>query len=105
MKKPLSDKVLLDPENKFVKLMFYMYSMEPPLYADLNRACRSMDETKLHSLGPYARVIFHMLNWGSVLDSKRPDPLKMGKEVGHDSLYGKYDGSFMTFKGVIMFQG
>ena len=45
-----------------------MYSIEPPLYGDLNKACRNMDHQKLETLGPYARVLYEVLFNGKVQD-------------------------------------
>lgn len=35
----------------------YLYSLEPPLYRHLNRACREKDITKIDTLGPFAAVL------------------------------------------------
>lgn len=70
VKKPLTKTVLQDPENKIVKLILYMYSMEPPLYADLMKASLDIDYTNLmiKSLGPYSRILFEVLTFGDILD-------------------------------------
>jgi len=38
---------LFDPNHKAVCLIMYFYSMEPPFYQDLNKACREMDLEKV----------------------------------------------------------
>ena len=50
--------------------------MEPPFYADLNNACRSLDQDKLNTLGPFARAIYRVLFLGDISDKKREDALK-----------------------------
>ena len=41
--KPLTPKILSDPDHKAVKHIMYIYSMESFIYADLNRVCREKD--------------------------------------------------------------
>ena len=52
--------------------------MEPPFYDDLNKACRTLDPTKLETLGPFARAIFFVLRDGMYTDHKRDDALEKG---------------------------
>ena len=59
--------------------MYYMYSLEPPIYYYLNQAMRKMDTTKLDTLGPYARVMFGMLWLGTDCDEKRVDNMRTGR--------------------------
>ena len=40
MDKPLTPKVLSDPNHKVVRHLMYIYSMECFIYAELNRVCR-----------------------------------------------------------------
>ena len=41
--KPLTPKILSNPEHKAVKHILYIYSMESFIYADLNKVCREKD--------------------------------------------------------------
>jgi len=50
--------------------------MEPPFYQDLNNACRTLDPTKLETLGPFAKAIFKVLLFGFISDKKRDDALE-----------------------------
>ena len=52
---------LRNPHSKAVYLLLWLYSIEPPLYFALNKACRQKDQTKLSMLGPFAAA------WGEVL--------------------------------------
>ena len=47
MDKPLTPKVLSNPNHKIVKHLMYIYSMESFIYADLNKACREKDKSKI----------------------------------------------------------
>ena len=35
----------------------YLYSMEPPFYKHLNKACRDKDISKIDNLGPFAAAL------------------------------------------------
>ncbi len=59
--KPMTKATFCDPYSPEVLLIANMYSMEPPFYADVNNASRTMEITKLKTLGPFARAIFVML--------------------------------------------
>lgn len=102
MDEPLTEEELWDPENIFVEMMFYMYSMEPPLYYDLTNAQMKIDVSKLETLGPYARVMYEVLMCADIMNEKRDDTLKMGRQDGPNTSYGYFSKSFMTFRGVKM---
>jgi len=59
--KSMTHATFLNPYSPEVLLIANLYSMEPPFYADVNNASRTMDITKLKTLGPFARAIFVML--------------------------------------------
>ena len=46
---PITKEELEDPKSEFTQIMFYMYSLEPPIYYHLNKACKIMDPSKLYS--------------------------------------------------------
>lgn len=51
---------LANPYGKISCLILYIYTMEfgqPPLYYEINRICRTLDTTKLITLGPYVRAL------------------------------------------------
>lgn len=93
---------LLDPNDGFVQMMYYLYTIEPSIYKDLNTACSTMNFSKLTTLGPYARIIYYMLEWAETLDKKRDDTLIRGFNGRLDGPYGMYSQCFMTFRGVKM---
>jgi len=49
--------------------------MEPPIYADVNKASRYLDLSKLRTLGPFAKAIFRLLYCGNETDAKRVDAI------------------------------
>lgn len=54
------DMNLKNPYGKISCLILYLYSLElgsPPLYFEINRVCRTMDKSHLHSLGPYIKAL------------------------------------------------
>ena len=69
--KPLTQKVLSNPEHKAVKHIMYIYSMESFIYADLNRVCREKDTSKIKFYGAFAAAlsfIIHSANQNRVED-------------------------------------
>jgi len=51
----------MNPDSPQLQLILTLYSMEPPFYSELNNACRTLDTSKLKTLGPFARAIFAVL--------------------------------------------
>ena len=71
MDKPLTPKVLSDPNHKAVKHLMYIYSMESFIYAELNRVCREKDQSKIKFYGAFAAAlsfIIHSANQNRVED-------------------------------------
>ena len=52
---------LMNPESKACFSMVWMYSLEPPLYHMLNKACRNRIKALLPILGPFACAISMVL--------------------------------------------
>ena len=69
--KPLTPKVLSDPNHKAVRHLMYIYSMESFIYAELNKVCREKDTTKIKFYGAYAAAlsfIIHSANRNRIED-------------------------------------
>ena len=69
--KPLTPKVLSDPNHKAVRHLMYIYSMESFIYAELNKVCREKDTTKIKFFGAYAAAlsfIIHSANRNRIED-------------------------------------
>ena len=59
---PIDASVLrFNPNSPVTQTVLYLYSMEPPIYRELNMACRKRDYTKIDSLGPFAAAIGEIL--------------------------------------------
>jgi len=83
-------------------MLLYLYSIEPPFYAKLNMACRSMDKEKLEMLGPYARALYELLAWGEQSDKLRNDAMQKGLFDGKITDHGKFSQTFFLYRGVVM---
>jgi len=70
MKKPLTTKILSNPNHEFVKLMLYIYSMQTFIFKEMNRASRNKDQTKIPYYGPFASALGYIIHSAS---SKRKD--------------------------------
>lgn len=77
----------------------YLYSMEPPFYAELNNACRTRDPESIAMLGPFATAIYWIL---SNTERERDDRLKAGEQLGRDGPLGNFSGSFLLFRFVYL---
>jgi len=51
----MNKKVLEDPFGNELCLILYLYTMEPPLYLELNKSIKDWDKEKFKYLGPFAR--------------------------------------------------
>jgi len=85
-----------------VCILLYIYSIEPPFYAELNKAARTKDTSKLETLGPYARAIHVVLINGEISERKRADKLKQGIDNGRKGPHGLFSQSFLLFRGVLL---
>lgn len=90
-----SDNDLWNPRGKAVCLIMYMYSIEPPFYAELNNACRCKDPQSIATLGPFATAISYIL---ANAEKERPDRLKDGEVVGSFTPLGFFGGSFFVYR-------
>jgi len=58
------------PDHPIVQTIMYIYSLEPPFYRALNRACRDKDLSRLDVLGPFAAALGEIVRRQ---DAKRAD--------------------------------
>lgn len=58
----ISKKEFKDKDCPLLKLIMYLYSLETPLYAAINKAKNEMDESKLDILGPYDFIFTAILS-------------------------------------------
>lgn len=92
---------LLDPENRALQLILWLYSIEPSFQEDLARACLEMDDEYLETLGPYAAALYTVFQGA---EFNRKDKLVPGiqlhapkKDLYHD--LGTFSGSHIVFRG------
>ena len=64
--KPLTRKVLSDPNNEFVKTLIYLYSMESFIYKEMNKASRKKDVSKIKFYGPFASALGYVIHCGNL---------------------------------------
>ena len=70
MKKPLTTKILSNPNHEFVQLMLYIYSMQTFIFKDMNKTSRDKDLEKISFYGPLASALGYILHAAS---SKRKE--------------------------------
>ena len=63
--KPLTPKILSNPDHPFVKTLIYIYSMESFVFSELNRASRMKDESKIQFYGAFASALGFVIHCGN----------------------------------------
>lgn len=63
--KPLTPKILSNPNHKFVKTLVYIYSMQTFVFNEMNRASRLKDHKKLRQYGPFAAALSFIIHCGN----------------------------------------
>ena len=59
--KPLTPKILSDPNHRIVKHIMYLYSMECFIYEELNRVSREKDKSKIKFYGAFAAALSYII--------------------------------------------
>lgn len=90
-----------DANSPQVQLIMNLYSMEPSFYADLNNASMTMDESKLTTLGPFAKALYGVLATCDLSDKKREDAIERGNQF-QDQELGRMCRSFLLFRGALI---
>ena len=67
---------LANPNSKACFLLFWLFTIEPPLYFFLNEACRNQDKKVIRELGPFALGLGFILAGAELF---RKDRLPKGK--------------------------
>ena len=60
--KPLTPKILSNPNHKAVQHIMYIYSMESFIYENLNRVCREKDRSQIKYYGAFAAALSFIIN-------------------------------------------
>ena len=64
-KKPLTHKILSNPDHDFVKTMVYVYSMQSFIFSEVNRASRLKDVSKIKFYGAFASALGYIIHCGN----------------------------------------
>ena len=72
MKKSLTPEILSNPNNEFVKILMYIYSMECFIFSEMNRASRNKDIDKIKFYGPLASALSFAVHSGNKKMSELP---------------------------------
>lgn len=92
---------LLNPASKAVFLVLWLYTLEPPFYVHLNRACLTNDQDLQPHLGPWAYALSTVLQ---ATEAQRADKLPTGilnLQMGTNTL-GSLSQSFVCFHATYM---
>jgi len=73
MKKPLTTKILSNPNHDFVKRMLYVYSMQTFIFGEMNWVSRNKDLSKIEFYGPFASALGYIIHSAS---SRRKEQLE-----------------------------
>ena len=65
LNKPLTSKILSNPEHKITKHILYLYSMESFIYADMNNSSRKKDKTKIKHYGAFAAALSFIIYYAN----------------------------------------
>ena len=71
LKKSLTPEILSDPNNEFVKILIYIYSMECFIFSEMNRASRNKD-VDIKFYGPLASALSFAVHSGNKKMSELP---------------------------------
>ena len=85
MQKPLTEKILSDPNHEFVKKLIYIYSMQSFIFSEMNKASRNKDKTKIEFYGPLASAIGYIIHKGN----------KDQTELAHTTKFVTYRGLYI----------
>ena len=65
-KKPLTAKILSDPNHEAVKTLVYIYSLETFIFSEMNKASRDKDESKIEFYAPLASAMGFIVHSGNI---------------------------------------
>ena len=83
-----------------MKVILWLFTIEPSFFADLNEACISMDSELMEMLGPFARAIHLILKYVE-LNRENKMPFGMEFDLSGDPL-GAFSQCFLLFRGTQM---
>jgi len=87
-----------NPDSIAVRLILWLFTIEPSFYTELNEACHQMDLKKLEELGPFARAVHLVLNYAGK-NRLNKVPCGIDDEYGEFDPHGSFSRSFLLFRG------
>ena len=100
--KPLTPKILSDPDHPFVKTLIYIYSMESFIFSELNKASRMKDESKIYFYGAFASALGFIIHSGNFKNTnlEKEFTAYRGLTLHRDELNDKYkEGKKINLQG------
>ena len=94
---------LENPYGKMSCLILYLYSMElgsPPLYYEINRVCRTMDQSNILTLGPYIKALGQVTKLSEKYREDQ-DQITTGRNISYSNEYNMA-GLFILYRGISM---
>lgn len=94
--------MLSDPNNKFVKTLVYIYSMESFIFKEINKASRDKDISMIEYYGPFASALGYIVHCGNIDKTSITKKIVVyrGLKVHENELQDKYTlGNKITLTG------
>ena len=101
-KKPMTPKILSDPNHSFVKMLVYVYTMETFIFREMNKASRTKDFEKLKFYGPFASALSFVIHTGNKnkKDQKEEFTVYRGLRLSVTEMKERYyKGNLMCLQG------
>ena len=100
--KPLTPKILSDPNHPFVKTLIYIYSMQSFVFSELNKASRMKDESKIKFYGAFASALGFIVHSGNLKNTnlEKEFTAYRGLTLPREELNDKYkEGKKINIQG------
>lgn len=95
---------LFDPDNKQTQTILWLYSIEPSMYTDINKAVRENNQSSLDNLGPIAYAMYWIVKIAEINKSQKitlgSKLHKPEKDLTHE--LGTWCCSDLVFRGALM---
>ena len=102
MRKPLTPKILSNPNHQFVKTLIYIYSMQSFIFGEMNRASRNKDVDQIKFYGPLASALSFIVHCGNKKQTglSKVFSVYRGLQVKAEEIESKYQpGSSINLQG------
>ena len=99
---PIDHLALFNPNNEITQAILYIFSMETFLFRVLNAATKNQDESKIKTLGPFARVLSFIVlaaEKNKVYDPEVLPSIKFSKVYRATTLHESQIDEFEAMRG------